>query len=612
MAQPLLTLRDASVRFGSDILFHDISFSVFAGDRHCLVGRNGCGKSTLFKLIVGEREADGGERFLKQGARIGYLPQKMDDREGQSVYDYVLEGLPAEERVEYQHHRIDQVLEPLDMQGDWQMANLSGGQKRRASLARALVADPDILLLDEPTNHLDIGAIDWLEGYLRGFRGGIVIISHDRAFLEHCSNRTLWIHQGSLRVNGKGYADFDDWSERVQEEEEAQLQKLGRKLVEEEHWRERGVTARRKRNMRRMGELKALREKLKRDRSRMVQAGGSVQLPPLKGSEASKLVAELEDVRKSFGDKTIIGNFTTRILRGDKIGIIGKNGAGKSTLLKLIAGELEADGGSIKRGALDIAYFDQNREQLNPAKSLWDTLCPDGGDTVFVGGKPRHVVAYLKDFLFDAKQAQTPVSALSGGESNRLLLARILAQPSDVLILDEPTNDLDMDTLDMLQEMIADYVGTVILVSHDRDFLDRTVGRTIACEGQGVVMEYAGGYQDYVSQSREWRAKQQAKADKPESKPAATAPATEAAKPKAQTKLSYKQQRALDLLPARIAELEEQITRLEAELSDAALYSQQPERFVAASAELETARQSLGAAEEEWLEVAMLAEELKG
>lgn len=613
MAQPLLTLRDVAARIAGDTLFDNVSFSIFSGDRHCLVGRNGCGKSTLFRLMIGEREPDAGERFVQQGVHIGYLPQRMDDKTGQSVYEYVQGNLPAEEQGEYQLYRIDQVLEPLDVSGHLLMDNLSGGQKRRAALARALIGNPDILLLDEPTNHLDISAIGWLEEYLRNFRGGVVIISHDRIFLENTSNRTLWIHQGSMRVNGKGYSDFDAWSERVMEEEEARVQKLGRKLAEEEHWRERGVTARRKRNMRRMGELKTLREKLRRDRSSLVQASGSVQLPPLKESDASKLVAELDNVSKSYNGRQIINGFTTRVLRGDKIGIIGKNGAGKSTLLKIMAGELEADTGTVKRGpTLRLAYFDQNRDQLDPRKTLWQTLCPDGGDTVFVGGNPKHVIAYLKDFLFDAKQAQTPTSALSGGEANRLLLAKILAQPSDVLVLDEPTNDLDMDTLDMLQEMIADYAGTVILVSHDRDFLDRTVTRTIACEGNGVMMEYVGGYQDYVAQSREWHKKREEEASRRVNKTAPTQPAVaEQQKPKAQTKLSYKQQRALDLLPARIAELETRIVQLEAELSDTNLYAKQPERFMIATREVETAQQQLAAAEEEWLEIAMLAEEIK-
>jgi ATP-binding cassette subfamily F protein uup len=611
MAQPLLTLREVTARIAGDTLFENISFSLFAGDRHCLVGRNGCGKSTLFRIIMGEREPEAGERFVQQSTTIGYLPQRMDDQAGQSVYAYVQAHLPAEEQSETHRYKIDRILEPLDVDGTLLMENLSGGQKRRAALARALIAEPDILLLDEPTNHLDISAIDWLESYVRNFRGGVIIISHDRAFLEQCSNRTLWIHQGSMRVNGKGYDSFGEWSEQVMQEEEARVQKLGRKLAEEEHWRERGVTARRKRNMRRMGELKKLREKLRSDRSGLIQASGSVQLPPLKSADASKLVAELDNVCKAFDGRTIINGFTSRILRGDKIGIIGKNGAGKSTLLKIIAGELEPDSGVVTCGKTQrLAYFDQNREQLDPRKTLWETLCPDGGDTVFVGDNPRHVVAYLKDFLFDAKQAHTPTSALSGGEANRLLLARILAQPSDVLVLDEPTNDLDMDTLDMLQEMVADYTGTVILVSHDRDFLDRTVSRTIACEGDGVLMEYVGGYQDYLAQSRNWRKKQQNDVAQVESE-SKQVPAT-SIKPKTQHKLSYKQQRALDLLPVRIAELEASIAALETELSDAALYSKKPERFAEATREMEQAQQELSAAEEEWLEVAMLAEEMKG
>lgn len=614
MAQPLLTLREAAVRFGDDVLFSDISFSVFEGDRHCLVGRNGSGKSTLFRLITGERELDGGERFVQQGVTIGYLPQKMDDLPNQTIYDYVLTGLSAEERGEEHLYRVDQVLKPLDIDGRLEMTSLSGGQKRRAALARALIAKPDILLLDEPTNHLDIGAITWLEGYLRQFRGGVIVISHDRTFLEHCSNRTLWIDRGAMRTLGKGYDAFEEWSELVAEEEEARLQKLGRKLVEEEHWRERGVTARRKRNMRRMGELKALREKLRRERSKVAQGGSSVQLPPLKDSESSKLVAEMDGIYKSFGDKTVIKAFTTRILRGEKIGVIGRNGTGKSTFMKLLIGDLEPDSGEIRRGkTLKIAYFDQNREQLDPKKTLWETLSPEGGDTVFVGDRPKHVIAYLKDFLFDPKQAKTPTSALSGGEANRLLLAKILAQPSDVLVLDEPTNDLDMDTLDMLQEMLADYEGTVILVSHDRDFLERTVSRVIACEGNGILMEYVGGYEDYLLQSAEWRKKHEAvsAAKQQVVKEEKSIPITVASTPRTASKLTYKQQRALEMLPDRISELEEEIVQLEEALADPAFYQKNPEGFAAASARLGATREALIATEEEWLEVAMLAESLK-
>lgn len=609
MAQPLLTLRDAAVRYGGDTLFSDVSFSIFEGDRHCLVGRNGCGKSTLFRLMVGERELDGGERFVQQGVTLGYLPQKMDDLPGQTIYDYVSAGLTADERGEQHAYRIDQVLQPLDIAGELIMESLSGGQKRRAALARALIAKPDILLLDEPTNHLDIAAIGWLEGYLRQFRGGVILISHDRTFLEHCSNRTLWLDQGTMRTLGKGYSAFEEWSEQVNEEEEAKLQKLGRKLVEEEHWRARGVTARRKRNMRRMGELKVLREKMRREKSKAVQGGSSVQLPPLKDSDASKLVVEMHQMEKSFDGKVVIRDFTTRILRGEKIGIIGKNGTGKSTLMKLLVGDLEPDSGEIRHGLTrKTAYFDQNRAQLEPNLTLWETLAPDNNDTVHVGGGTKHVIAYLKDFLFDPKQAKTPVSALSGGEANRLLLAKILAQPSDVLVLDEPTNDLDMDTLDMLQEMLSDYPGTVILVSHDRDFLERTVSRIIACEGEGILMEYVGGYEDYLLQSAEWHKKRSVSSV---AKPVAAKPQQEAASPKTQTKLSYKQQRALDLLPDRISELEEEIVHLENLIADPVFYQKDPQKFSNATAKLASVRETLAQAEEEWLEVATLAEQLK-
>lgn len=613
MAQPLLTLRDVEVRYANDVIFSNVNFSIHEGDRFCLVGRNGSGKSTLFRVVVGEKEPDGGERFIRQGISVGYLPQKMDDEAGQSVYDYVLKGLPQNDDIIFAHYKADQVLEPLSLNGEWMMDGLSGGQKRRAALARALIAEPAILLLDEPTNHLDIAAIQWLEGFVKQFRGGVILISHDRSFLAACSNHTLWLDRGALRVNGKGYGQFEEWSEQVMEEEEARLQKLGRKLVEEEHWRERGVTARRKRNMRRMADLHSLRDKLKKERSKLGQLGASVQLPPMKSSDMAKLVAEMDGVTKQFDGKTIIKPFTTRIIRGDKIGIIGKNGAGKSTLLKMLVGVLEPDSGTLQRGKnLRIAYFDQQREQLNPKKTLWETLCPDGGDTIFVGEQPRHVVAYLKDFLFDPKQAHSPTSVLSGGEANRLLLAKILAQPSDVLVLDEPTNDLDVDTLDMLQEMLADYTGTVILVSHDRDFIDRTVLRTIACEGEGVVMEYVGGYSDYVVQSaafHQQRREKEAKATTAENIPVKEA----APRPSSQrsAKLTYKQQRALELLPEQITAMEEKWVRLSGELEDSNLFASNPKRFEDITREMEQLRADITAAEEEWLEVATLAETLK-
>lgn len=609
MSAPLLTIREGEVRFGHDVLFHDIAFSIHPGDRFCLVGRNGCGKSTLFRTIIGERELDAGERFVQQGVSIGYLPQEVAADEDIAVWDYVLGGLPAEERGDENRYRAEVVLEPLDVSPDARMDQLSGGQKRRASLARALIAEPDILLLDEPTNHLDIGAIDWLEGFLKQFKGGVLVVSHDRTFLKNISNRILWLDRGHLRAYDKGYTLFEEWSEMIMEQEAARLQKLGRKLGEEEHWRERGVTARRKRNVRRMRELHALREQIKRDRSRYTNAQGMVQLPPLKSSEASKLVVELDGIRKAYGEHVIIKSFTTRILRGEKIGIIGRNGSGKSTLVKIIVGELEPDAGTVERGAkLRFAYFDQNRDLLNPSKTLWETLCPTGGDTVFVHGeRPRHVVAYLKDFLFDSAQAKSPVSSLSGGEANRLMLAIILAQPSDVLVLDEPTNDLDVDTLDMLQDMLADYPGTVLVVSHDRDFLERTVSRTIACEGYGIVQEYVGGWEDYISQRK---TPEEPRPIKPTAKAKKAEP--EAAKPaaKAKTKLSFNEKHALETLPGEIQSLETRIVGLEKELADPALFTRNPQRFTDATRELETAQEQLEKAEERWLEVAMLAEDL--
>ena len=611
MAQPLFTLRDAEIRFGLDILFSGIGFSIHAGDRFCLVGRNGCGKSTLFKTIVGDRELDAGERFVQQGATIGYLPQNMEGEGEQSIYEYVLEGLPKDERGEEYRYKVDQLLEPFDLDGALILNTLSGGQRRRAALARALIAEPDILLLDEPTNHLDIVAIAWLEEFIRSFKGGVIIVSHDRTFLANISNHIMWLDQGSMRTHDKGYAMYEEWSERILEEQEVQLQKLGRKLVDEEHWRRYGVTARRKRNMRRMGELQALRAQLRKERSRMVNAAGKVELPMLKSSDKSKLVAELEDVRKVYGSNVVIADFTTRIMRGEKIGVIGRNGSGKSTLVKMLIGDLEATSGTVKRGLkLKFAYFDQNRDQLDPKKTLWETLVPDGGDTVFVHGeKPRHVVAYLKDFLFEPKQAQTPTAALSGGEANRLLIAKILAQPSDVLVMDEPTNDLDVDTLDMLQEMLADYTGTVLVVSHDRDFLERTVSRIIACEGSGDVQEYAGGYQDYLVQSREYFAKRKAaQAPTPEAKPKKEAVERPAS---AQVKLSYKQQRALEHLPVEIAKLEAQAAAMEKELADPNLYTRDSKRFQKLTADLEATRATIAKSEEEWLEVSILAESLK-
>lgn len=603
MNLPLFFLKDIFVTFGGTPLFSDISLQIMEGDRVCLVGRNGSGKSTLMKVVQGIQELDGGERFTRPGVRIGYLPQNVIPIHGQKLQDFVLEGLPEEERTDENRYRADMVLSPLGLKPDKYMETLSGGKLRRAGLAQALVADPDILLLDEPTNHLDLNAIEWLEGYLqREFKGGLVCISHDRTFLTNISNKTFWLDRGQLRVNQKGYQDFERWSEEVMNDEEKRLERLGKKLEVENQWLAFGVTARRKRNQRRLGELFALRSKLKEERTGNAGLTSTIKLAPLTPELGSKMVLEMDGVCKTLDQrpppKKVLHNFSTRILRKERIGVIGRNGAGKSTFLKLIVGQLEPDTGRIRRGKnLEITYFDQRREELKPNDTLWETLCPQGGDSVWVNGAQRHVVSYLKDFLFDAKQVKSPVGTLSGGECNRLLLAKKLANPGNLLILDEPTNDLDMDSLDVLQDVLSDYEGTLIIVSHDRDFLDRLVERTLVFEGEGVVEAYIGGYSDYLAQKKE-----SAKTEKAKKTPAQAKVETMAEK-KPPAKLSYKFQRELELLPGQIDTLMGEIDLLEASMADSSFYARDPEGFQKASNGLAEKKRQLHEAEERWLEL---------
>ena len=602
MTPPLLTVRDAKVTFGGKPLFEALEFSIFENDKICLLGRNGTGKSTLMKVIIGERELDDGERFLQPGTRIGYLPQQVYIDDAETVYQHVLADYENDENKKY---LADIVLAPFELDGTRLMSTLSGGQKRRASLARALVDEPDILLLDEPTNHLDIEGILWLEDYIKNYRGAIITVSHDRTFLTNVSQKIFLLDRGKMLVNGKGYSDYERWSEQLETEEAARLQKLKGKMDEEEHWRRYGVTARRKRNVRRMEELHSLREKLRRERGEFSKLGSSVKLPSLGPNSGSKLVAEMEEISKSFGEKRIITNFTTRILHKDRVGIVGKNGTGKTTFLKLITGQLEQDAGTIKRSnKLEISYFDQNRESLNPTKTLWETLCPHG-DQVKVGENYKHVVAYLKDFLFTPEQAKSPVGSLSGGEANRLMLARLLANPGNVLVLDEPTNDLDMDTLDMLQELLMDYEGTLILVSHDRDFIDRVVTQTIAFEGDGEVQAYAGGYSDYLVQRKEGT-----RVQKKSVKAEPVAEAKEKPQAKAATKLSYKHQRALDEFPGMMEKLQAEIASLEEQMMDASLYSKNPTKFSELNMQMNKKKMELVALEEAWMEAEIAKEAL--
>ena len=497
MAPPVLALKNARLRIGQQELFAGLDAMLAHGDRVCLVGRNGSGKSTLLRVLAGLTELDSGEVFTQPRVTIAYLPQEPQLPPAATLADLVLLGLPAAERSDAARYRADILLADLGMEPERAPQGLSGGEIRRVSLAQALVAEPEVLLLDEPTNHLDLPTIEWLEERLAAFGGSFVVISHDRRFLTRLSTRTWWLDRGTLRSSDSGYAGFEEWSGQVLAAEEADIQRLDKRLEAETHWLHRGVTARRKRNMGRLRNLQDLRQQ----RRQLIAPPGTVKLPGGTPAMSGRLVIEAEGITKRFGDRTVLEPFSTRILRGDRVGVLGPNGAGKTTLLKLLTGELEPDSGTVRLGTgLEIARFDQHRAQLDPEQTPWEVLCPHGGDRVRVHGFSRHVVGYLRDFLFRDEQARQPVKALSGGERNRLLLAKILAQPANLLILDEPTNDLDIETLDLLEEMLADHPGTLLLVSHDRDFVDRLVTSTIVFEGAGRAREYAGGYSDWLRQ----------------------------------------------------------------------------------------------------------------
>ncbi|MGE5475960.1 MAG: ABC-F family ATP-binding cassette domain-containing protein [Bacteroidales bacterium] len=596
---PLLSLRDVRLTFGGTPLFEGVTTWVAKGDKTCLVGRNGSGKSTLLKIFAGEILADSGERFVQPGSRIAYLPQDplLD---GATVAEYVALGLPEDERD--QMYRVDAVLAALGVDGSRDPRQLSGGEGRRAALARALVGEPDALLLDEPTNHLDLPTILWLEEWLKSYQGALVMISHDRRFLDNVSRQTLWLERGVVRRAEFGFAGFPQWQEDTYAAEEAELARMDNLLRREMHWLARGVTARRKRNMGRRRALDVLRSERAQRFTSKLDNDRRANLAAEAGDISGRLVIEAEKLDKSYGGKVICENFSTRILRGDRVGLIGPNGAGKTTLLRMLTGDLAPDGGEVRLGTnLEPAYFDQRRDRLDPERSVWDTLTDGRGDNIWVRGRPQHVVGYMKDFLFSEAQARTPVKALSGGERNRLLLAKLLAKPSNLLILDEPTNDLDMDTLDLLEEVLADYEGTLLVVSHDRDFLDRLVTSVIAVEGNGDISEYPGGYSDYLRQ-RPQKEAPKAEAAKPKT--------AEAPRAKTASKLSYKDARELDELPGRMDKLHAEIAKLEAEINDPGLYARDRARFDKAAARLDTARAELETAEERWLELEALREEL--
>jgi ATP-binding cassette subfamily F protein uup len=597
MAPPILLLTDISITLGTHPLLAGASLSVGAGERICLVGRNGSGKSTLLTIASGEVAYDGGTRFFQPGATMRYLPQEPDISAYASVMDYVLEGLGPND----DEYRVRYLLGELGLTGDEKPDHLSGGETRRAALARTLAPTPDLLLLDEPTNHLDLPAIEWLESELKSLSSGLVLISHDRRFLENLSRSMVWLDRGQTRRLDKGFAHFETWRDEVLEQEELEFHKLGRKVAREEDWLRYGVSARRKRNVKRLAGLHSLRA----ERRNFTHKLGTAKLATLDAATSGKIVVDADSVSKSFGERTIVQDLTFRVLRGDRLGIVGPNGAGKSTLLKMILGQQTPDTGTVKLGtALDIVTLDQQRADLNPATSLADTLTGGKSDQVIIGNQARHVIGYMKDFLFRPEQARTPVGTLSGGERGRLLLASALAKQSNLLVLDEPTNDLDLETLDLLQEMLGEYGGTVIVVSHDRDFLDRVATSVLAAEGNGKWVEYAGGYSDILSQ----RAGAPSVEAKPEKKASGKQAAAAKAPEPAAKKLSFKEQHELKMLTAEIDTLHAEVQKLETVLAAPGLYEKDPKKFAQATEALGALHVRIAKVEERWLELEMLKE----
>ncbi|WP_426240399.1 ABC-F family ATP-binding cassette domain-containing protein [Pararhizobium sp. DWP1-1-3] len=608
MAPPILKLDDIFLSFGGTPLLAGANLQVEPGDRICLVGRNGSGKSTLMKMAAGLAEPQSGEIFRHPSVTIRYLNQAPDFEGFDTVQAYAEAGLgPSDDP-----YRVAYLLEHLGLSGHEDPNQLSGGESRRAALARVMAPEPDILLLDEPTNHLDLPTIEWLEGELVKSRSALVVISHDRRFLEKVSNATVWLDRGQSRRLSQGFAFFEAWRDKVLEEEELEQHKLGKEIEREEHWLRYGVTARRKRNMRRLGALQDLRAKHRGHNGPQ----GSVQATISDARESGKLVIEADQITKTYGDRTIVAPFSIRVHRSDCIGLVGPNGAGKTTLLKMLTGQIKPDSGWVKLGTnLEIATLDQRREDLNLEDTLAHYLTDGRGDNLLVNGEQRHVTGYMKEFLFQPEQARTPIKNLSGGERARLMLARILSRPTNLLILDEPTNDLDIETLDLLQEIVAGFPGTVILVSHDRDFLDRTVTSTIAPANpdapDGRWIEYAGGYSDMMAQ-RKGVADERKRAEKAEKARSATDNGSSSGPKTGKGKLSFKQKFALENLPKEMEKAEAEIAERETEMADPSLFSKNPARFSALAAELEKLRASIATMEEQWLELEMLREEIEG
>ncbi|MEM9937262.1 MAG: ATP-binding cassette domain-containing protein [Pseudomonadota bacterium] len=599
MAQlPILKMTDVRLSFGGKPLFEGVTFTLAKGERAALVGRNGAGKSTLMHLLTGRFAPDSGELWINPGTEIVAVEQEPDLSTFATVLDFAAEGLEQTWMAEAElgHFGVDPGADPN---------TLSGGQKRRAALARAFARDPDVLLLDEPTNHLDVPMIETLEARLKAYTGAVLLVSHDRTFMENVTTNTLWLRDGVVRKSPRGYAYFDDWAAEVEAAEEKQLAKMKTQMKAENRWLARGVTGRRARNMGRLRKLQAMRAEQSALRTSVNAGKSTAGISAQAGDNQSRKVLEARGLSKAYGNLELVGDLSLKILRGDRIGLIGPNGAGKSTLVKLLLGELAPDAGSVKLNpSLTVTYLDQSRDTLTPADTLWEALTPSGGDSIMVQGRPRHVAGYAKDFLFKPEQLRQPVHALSGGERNRLTLAISLAKATDLLVLDEPTNDLDMQTLELLEDMLLNFTGTLLLVSHDRAFLDATVTSCLVPVGDGRWMQTAGGWSDAQSQIRP---EAQTKSSKPKTK---AAPKPDA--PKKAAKLSFKDQHRLKEVEAAMPRLSAEIERLEQALSDPNLFTDDPDGFQRINQQLEQARSDLDQAEEDWMEIEAKKEALAG
>ncbi|MGR3502824.1 ABC-F family ATP-binding cassette domain-containing protein [Pseudaestuariivita sp.] len=592
MAAPLLQLNDMSLTFGGEPVFDGVSLVVHRHERIALVGRNGSGKSTLLKVMAGLVEADTGLRVVPPGISVGYMEQDPSMEGFATLGDFASAGLDPGEL-----YKVERAGEGLAFDPARPVETASGGERRRAALARLLADTPDLMLLDEPTNHLDIQAIQWLEGELSSTASSFVLISHDRAFLTALTRVSHWIDRGVVRRQDKGFAAFEAWRDKVWADEDMARHKMDRLIKSEGRWAVEGISARRKRNM---GRVRALQD-LRAERAAMIRRQGTAAMALDAGPKSGKRVIEADKITKSFGDRTILKPFSIRVQRGDCVAFVGPNGAGKTTLIKILTGDLEPDEGQVKLGTnLEIAVFDQARAQLDPEATLWDTLAGDReigvsgkADQVMVRGTPKHVVGYLKEFLFDERQARAPVRSLSGGEKARLLLAKLMARESNLLVLDEPTNDLDVETLDLLQDLLGQYDGTVLLVSHDRDFIDRVATSTVVMDGHGGAIAYAGGWSDMLSQRGDEKPE---KVAKPKAKEKKLTQST-----KVETGLTFTEKHRLEELPAEIERLEAEIGKLEELLSDAELFTREPVKFKKATEALSLRQEKLSASEEEWL-----------